>query len=284
MDTISHAWSIVRGVSLSEAVLHRSTVEGQTPITIDYPYLQHLFGTSKYALTAADGQMEAQLLAFVGPFLQLRVDPTSAAKDNLLKELECDVADEATTAALAAKGNANPLEAALTAVTDVVRSAVGLTGARSVRFTAPHMNLSIVTSKLEKDIAEFLSLIEKRIHACRSAGSGKNIMKDDIMFVLAVGEYLSEVLATVAVLYRSTAMLQLDDHGGHREWLLAQSFCASSEERRKKLLFELRLQSSAEKVLQTTNDLDNYSTHPAVLMNAAARPCQGGRREEEGDR
>ncbi|CCW64531.1 unnamed protein product [Phytomonas sp. EM1] len=133
---------------------------------------------------------------------------------------------------------------------------MGMTAAAKVRLSAPHVNLRVMTGALEKDIAHILELV-----------SHQKDLKDPV-FIIAVAQYIAEVCANLAVIYRCSASLTVDEEGkGHREWLLAQSFSAASSARRQRILADLRTTHAAASVLQKSEDLDNYSTHPVELMN-----------------
>ncbi|KPI88473.1 hypothetical protein ABL78_2435 [Leptomonas seymouri] len=148
-------------------------------------------------------------------------------------------------------------------LTGMLQSLMGLTSGHSyggVRLAAPHVNLSGMAKQLEQDVAKLLHLISSETD------------KTEPIFVICAAQYISEVLANLAVIYRCTAALNVDEEGrGHREWLLAQAFGGSSAVRRQRLLDEYGMARSATKVLRKSKDLDSYSTHPIELMNALPR-------------
>lgn len=130
----------------------------------------------------------------------------------------------------------------------------------SVRLASPHVNLSMVAAELENDIGKLLQLI------------ATENSREDHTFIISVSQYMSEVMANLAVVYRCTAALNIDEEGrGHREWLLTQAFSSASRARRQRLLDDYTMYRSAATVLRKAKALDNYSTHPVELMNASAR-------------
>lgn len=199
---------------------------------IDYPYLSQLLNSSKYVLTSSDGTLEEQALTFLTPLL-------------------------------AHGGAFGSGENGGAGLSGMLQGLIGLTGGHSyggVRLSAPHVNLSGMAKQLELDVAKLLHMI--------SAEKDKT----NPMFVICTAQYISEVMANLAVIYRCTAALNVDEEGrGHREWLLAQAFGGSSAMRRQRLLDDYRMSRSAAKVLRKSKDLDNYSTHPIELMNAPPR-------------
>ncbi|KPA73198.1 putative mitochondrial hypothetical protein [Leptomonas pyrrhocoris] len=227
MDSVDGMWEMVRDTPLVKAVPHRSNPEKM----IDYPYLAQLLNSSKYVLTASDGSMEEQALAFLSPLLS-------------------------HGGAFGSGGSGGGL-------TNLLQGLAGLTRGHSyggVRLAAPHVNLAGMARQLEHDVARLLHMIS----------TAKD--KTEPMFVICVAQYISEVLANLAVIYRCTAALNVDEDGrGHREWLLAQAFGGSSAVRRQRLLDDYSMSCSAAKVLRKSKDLDNYSTHPVELMNASPR-------------
>lgn len=125
----------------------------------------------------------------------------------------------------------------------------------TLALAAPHTNLKVCAKRLESDLTSFIEL------------ALAHPSKDDPVYAITVAQYLAEVFASVAVIYRCTAALNMDERGlGHREWLLTQTFSAASTARRQKILSDFRMATAARKALGKT-DLDSYSTHPLELMN-----------------
>lgn len=136
---------------------------------------------------------------------------------------------------------------------------LGMSAGRT-RLVAPHVNLRLMAGAVENDVAAL-------VHTIATAPDRK-----DPIFAYTVGQYLSELMANIAVLYRCTASLTADEEGkGHRAWLLTQAFCAASAARRQKIMADYAMSKVADKVLRRAKDLDGYSTHPVELMNAAPR-------------
>jgi hypothetical protein len=236
MDGMDGMWEMVRDTPLVKAVPHRSNPSK----VIDYPYLSQLLNSSKYVLTASNGSMEEQALAFLAPLL-------------------------AHGGAFGSSGGSDG------GLSGMLKGLMGLTGGHSyggVHLAAPHVNLSNIAKQLERDVARLLHMIssEKK--------------KTEPVFVICAAQYISELLTNMAVIYRCTAVLNVDEeHRGHREWLLTQAFSGASAMRRQRLLDDYRMSRSAVKVLRKSKDLDNYSTHPVELMNAS--PRSGNKASEE---
>lgn len=157
------------------------------------------------------------------------------------------------------------IEAASGAFQNPLPAMLGMSAGR-IRLLSPHVNLRMVATVLEKDIQKLLDMIAAQKD------------REEPAFVLSVAEYMSELMASLAVVYRCSASLNVDEDGkGHREWLLAQAFCASSAARRQTVLADFKMASAANQILRKASDLDNYSTHPLELMNASAqRAVKGG--------
>lgn len=136
---------------------------------------------------------------------------------------------------------------------------LGFTAGR-VHLTAPHINLKRLAQGVEKDIAKLLTTIKTTTDRANPS------------FTIVVGQYTAELLASVAVLYRCSAALEIDEEvRGTKEWLLTQTFCVTSQERRARILSEYEMACAAVKILSKAAALDSYSTHPVELMNAAPR-------------
>uniref|UniRef100_A0A0A9XQL3 tRNA pseudouridine synthase B n=1 Tax=Lygus hesperus TaxID=30085 RepID=A0A0A9XQL3_LYGHE len=98
-------------------------------------------------------------------------------------------------------------------------SIMGLQSAGGIQLSAAHGNLRGVAKVVERDFYTLQKLIVTQ-HTDRY---------DEPAFIITVSEYLAELFANLAVLYRSTASLNYDEQGrGHREWLLAQAFSTIS--------------------------------------------------------
>ncbi|KAK7194475.1 hypothetical protein NESM_000364300 [Novymonas esmeraldas] len=201
---------------------------------INYPYLSQLFHTPKYLLASSTGSMEEQAMTFLSPVLA-----------------QCGHHG----------GSGGGGDGA--GVGDLLQRVMGLTAGSSyggVRLAAPHVNLAGVTKALEEDIATLLNMMV----------SQKD--KSEPNFVLCAAQYISEVFASLAVVYRCTAALNIDEEGrGHREWLMAQVFGSASAVRRRRILDDYTMARAASTVIQRSKSLDSYATHPIELMNATPR-------------
>ncbi|AIN95711.1 hypothetical protein LPMP_070250 [Leishmania panamensis] len=200
---------------------------------IDYPYIAELFNSPKYLLTSSNGTTEEQSMAFLYPLLA-----------------------QCSSSGSRAGGSR-------TGIGGMLEGLIGLTAGHSygsVRLAAPHVNLTGLAKTLELDVAKLLNVI--------ATEKGKL----DPGFVISVAQYISEILANLAVIYRCTAALNVDEEGrGHREWLLAQAFGGSSAVRRQQILDGYIMERAATSAIRKSNSLDNYSTHPIELMNASPR-------------
>ncbi|CAG9568956.1 conserved hypothetical protein [Leishmania major strain Friedlin] len=200
---------------------------------INYPYLAELLNASKYLLTSWNGSMEEQAMAFLHPLL--------------------------SQGGLFGSGAGG----SRAGIGGVLQGLIGLTTGHScggVRLAAPHVNLAGMAKTLELDVAKLLSVI---------AGEKGKL---EPMFVISVAQYISEVLANLAVIYRCTAALNIDEEGrGHREWLLAQAFGGASAVRRQRIMNDYMMSRAATSVIKKSKSLDNYSTHPIELMNTSPR-------------
>ncbi|KAG5510885.1 hypothetical protein JKF63_06386 [Porcisia hertigi] len=200
---------------------------------IDYPYLARLLNSSKYLLLSSNGSKEVEMMTFLHPLLSRCGSFGSSAGGS-------------------PSGTVGMFEAL-----------IGLTSGHShagVRLAAPHVNLAGMARALEVDVAKLLSWI----------ASEKD--RSEPIFVMSVAQYVSELLANLAVLYRCTAALNVDEEGrGHCEWLLAQAFGGASTMRRQRVMDDYTLSRAATTVIKKGTDLDNYSMHPIELMNALPR-------------
>ncbi|GET86017.1 hypothetical protein, conserved [Leishmania tarentolae] len=198
---------------------------------IDYPYIAELFNSSKYLLTSLSGSMEEQSMTFLRPLL---------SQGGLF---------------------GNGASGSGAGIGGMLQSLIGLTTGHnygSVRLAAPHVNLAGMTKTLELDVAKLLNVI--------ASEKGKL----EPTFVISMAQYISEVLANLAVIYRCTAALNIDEEGrGHREWLLAQAFGGASAARRQRIMSDYMMSRAATNVIKKSKNLDNYSTHPVELMNAS---------------
>ncbi|CAJ1986257.1 protein of unknown function - conserved [Leishmania donovani] len=211
---------------------------------IDYPYLAELLNAPKYLLTSWNGSMEEQAMAFLHPLL--------------------------SQAGLFGSGAGG----SRAGIGGVLQGLIGLTTGYSyggVRLAAPHVNLAGMSKTLELDVAKLLNVI--------ASEKGKL----EPMFVISVAQYISEVLANLAVIYRCTAALNIDEEGrGHREWLLAQAFGGASAVRRQRIMNDYMMSRAATSLIKKRKSLDNYSTHPIELMNTSPRNAKTSSMERAG--
>ncbi|KAG5486813.1 hypothetical protein LSCM4_06278 [Leishmania orientalis] len=209
---------------------------------IDYPYLEELLNSPKYLLVSSNGSMEEQSMAFLHPLLSQGRSFGSGASSSC------------------------------TGIGSMLQSLIGLTsghGYGGVRLAAPHVNLAGMARTLERDVASLLNVI-----ASEKA-------KLEPLFVISVAQYISEVLANLAVIYRCTAALNVDEEGrGHREWLLAQAFGSASAVRRQRIMDDYVMSRAATDGIKKGKSLDHYSTHPVELMNASPRNAKASLTEE----
>ncbi|KAG5486161.1 hypothetical protein LSCM1_07278 [Leishmania martiniquensis] len=200
---------------------------------IDYPYLAELLNSSKYLLVSSNGSMEEQSMALLHPLLSHGHSFGKGASSSG------------------------------TGVASMLQSLMGLTsghGYGGVRLAAPHVNLAGMSKTLERDTSKLLGVL--------ASEKGKL----EPTFVICVAQYISEVLANLAVIYRCTAALNADEEGrGHREWLLAQAFGSASAMRRQRIMDDYTMSRAAADVIKKGQSLDHYSTHPVELMNAPPR-------------
>lgn len=141
-----------------------------------------------------------------------------------------------------------------------------------VRLASPHLNLAVTAQALEKDLTAFLNLCGKK------KVSGKS---DDSTFVDGVAQYLGEVFATTAVLYRCTASLTVDEEVlGQQEWLWTQAFCDLSRVRRADILRRLQADEHSVKAVWAALEnveYDELAIHPVeVSMMAVAKKSTEG--------
>lgn len=123
------------------------------------------------------------------------------------------------------------------------------------RLVSPHVYLRLSANELEGDVATFLKLLRE----------GER--RRDAAFIRTTAQYVAEVFASVAVLYRATAALTRTGNNAPRDWLLAQAFCGESAVCRAALLRNFEMSKAARTALLSAGN-NSGTIHPVELMNA----------------
>lgn len=148
-------------------------------------------------------------------------------------------------------------------------SAQGLKG----KLVNVHVNLSLAAKGIEEDVTAFAQSLHKK---------GKPLDGNNEYLTTLAVDFLSEVFASTAVLYRCSGGLNETIHGLQRlaskvrgeDTLQALTFCERSQFERRRILADMKQSSKPLKDLSErlwTSLEDEYSTHPIMLRASPSK-------------